>query len=91
MASEVAMKPHASPKPDLTLEHALAATIARRVTDGTGDAFTCRAMAYEAALEGFRIGVATAAQVLAEMAADEDSKLLRKAERHVRALPSERA
>jgi len=41
------MKPDAPLKPDLTLEHVLAAAIARRVTDGTFAAPTCRVMAYE--------------------------------------------
>ena len=54
------MKPDATPTPDLTLEHVLAAAIARRVTDGTVAAPTCRVMAYESALEGFRLLVAPA-------------------------------
>ena len=32
------MKPDATLKPDLTLEHVLAAAVARRVTDGTAAA-----------------------------------------------------
>jgi hypothetical protein len=83
------MKPDA--KPDLTLEHVLAAAVARRVTDGTVAAPTCRVMAYQAALEGFRLGISTAAQFLAERAAEEDSELLREAERQVRALPGDLA
>ena len=83
------MKPDA--KPDLTLEHVLAAAVARRVTDGTVAAPTCRVMAYEAALEGFRLGVATSAQLLAELAAAADSESLRDAERQVRALPGDLA
>jgi len=50
------MKPDATLKPDLTLEHVLAAAVARRVTDGTVAAPTCRVMAYESALQDFRIG-----------------------------------
>jgi hypothetical protein len=61
--------------------------IARRVTDGTVAAPTCRVMAYEAALEGFRLGIATAAQFLADLATGEGSELLRETERQVRALP----
>jgi hypothetical protein len=60
------MKPNATLKPDLTLEHVLAAAVARRVTDGTFAAPTCRVMAYESALEGFRLGISIAAQFLAE-------------------------
>jgi hypothetical protein len=85
------MKPDAVLKPDLTLEHVLAAAIARRVTDGTFAAPTCRVMAYQAALEGFRIGIATAAQFITEMAVNEDNELLREAERQVRALPCDLA
>ena len=59
------MKPDATLKPDLTLEHVLAAAVARRVTDGTVAAPTCRVMAYQAALEGFRLGISTSAQLLA--------------------------
>ena len=83
---------HVSLKPDLTLEHVLAAAIARRVTDGTVAAPTCRAMAYESALEGFRLGISTSAQLLAELAAAADSESgesLRNAERQVRALPGD--
>ncbi len=69
----------------------LAAAIARRVTDGTFAAPTCRVMAYQAALEGFRLGISIAAQFLAEMAVDEDNELLREAERQVRALPGDLA
>jgi hypothetical protein len=43
-------------------------------------------MAYESALEGFRLGVATSAQLLAELAAAADSEPLRHAERQVRTL-----
>jgi hypothetical protein len=43
-------------------------------------------MAFEAALEGFRLDAATSAQLIAEMAANEDNELLREAERQVRAL-----
>jgi len=85
------MKPDAVLKPDLTLEHVLAAAVARRVTDGTFAAPTCRVMAYQAALEGFQIGIATAAQFIAEMAANENNELLREAERQVRALPGDLA
>ena len=85
------MKPDATLKPDLTLEHVLAAAVARRVTDGTFAAPTCRVMAYEFALEGFRIGIATAVQFIAEMAVNEDNELLREAERQIRALPSDLA
>jgi hypothetical protein len=85
------MKPDAPPTPNLTLEHVLAAAIARRVTDGTFAAPTCRVMAYQAALEGFRIGIATAAEFIAEMAAAADSESLRNAERHIRALPGDLA
>ena len=83
------MKPDA--KPDLTLEHVLAAAVARRVTDGTVAAPTCRVIAYESALEGFRLGVATSAQLLAELAAAADSEPLREVERQVRALPGDLA
>ena len=85
------MKPDATPTPDLTLEHVLAAAIAHRITDGTFAAPTCRVMAYESALEGFRLGISIAAQFLAERAADEGSELLRDAERQVRALPGDLA
>jgi hypothetical protein len=84
------MKPDATLKPDLTLEHVLAAAVARRVTDGTFAAPTCRVMAYESALEGFRLGISTAAQFLTERAAEEDSELLREAERQIRSLPDDR-
>ena len=85
------MKPDATLKPDLTLEHVLAAAVARRVTDGTVAAPTCRVMAYQAALEGFRLGISTSAQLLAERAVNEDNELLREAERQVRALPGDLA
>ena len=85
------MKPDAVLKPDLTLEHVLAAAIARRVTDGTFAAPTCRVMAYESALEGFRLGISIAAQFIAEMAVNEDNELLREAERQVRGLPADLA
>jgi hypothetical protein len=85
------MKPDATPTSDLTLEHVLAAAVARRVTDGSFAAPTCRVMAYESALEGFRLGVATSAQVIAELAAGDDSESLRNAERQVRALPGDLA
>jgi hypothetical protein len=65
--------------------------VARRVTDGTAVAPTCRVMAYESALEGFRLGVATSAQLLTELAAAADSESLRDAERQVRALPGDLA
>jgi hypothetical protein len=48
-------------------------------------------MSYQAALEGFRIGIATAAQFIAEMAVNEDNELLREAERQVRGLPADLA
>ncbi len=51
-------------------------------------------MAYQAALEGFRLGISTSAQLLAELAAAADSesgKSLRNAERQVRALPGDLA
>jgi hypothetical protein len=85
------MKPDATSKPDLTLEHVLAAAVARRVTDGTFAAPTCRVMAYQAALEGFRLGISIAAQFLAERAADEGSEMLREAARQGRALPDDLA
>ena len=85
------MQPDVPLKPDLTLEHVLAAAVARRVTDGTVAAPTCRVMAYESALEGFRLGILIAAQFLAERAAGEGSELLREAERQVRALPGDLA
>ena len=44
-------------KPE-TLEHALAEAIAKRLTDGHTWAIECRVLAYEAALEGVRLGVA---------------------------------
>ena len=90
----LAMKPDATPTPDLTLEHVLAAAVARRVTDGTFAAPTCRVMAYQAALEGFRLGISTSAQLLAELAAAADSasgESLRNAEWQVRALPGDLA
>jgi hypothetical protein len=65
--------------------------VARHVTDGTVAAPTCRVMVYESALEGFRLGVATAAQLLAELAAADRSESLRHAERQVRALPGDLA
>ena len=73
-----------------TLEHALAEAIAKRLTDGHAWALQCRVLAY-AALEGFRLGVVTSAQLLAELAAAADSESLRNAERQVRALPSDLA
>ena len=48
-------------------------------------------VAYESALEGFRLGAATSAQLVAEMSANEDNELLREAERQVRALPGDLA
>jgi len=48
-------------------------------------------MAYESALEGFRLGISIAAQFLAQRAADEGSELLREAERQIRALPGDLA
>ena len=74
-----------------TLEHALAEAIAKRLTDGHAWALQCRVLAYQAALEGFQIGIATAAQFIAELAVNEDNKLLREAERQVRALPGDLA
>ena len=61
------------------------------IRTGTVAAPTCRVMAYESALEGFRLGVATSAQLLAELAAAADNELLREAERQVRALPGDLA
>ena len=52
---------------------------------------TCRVMAYESALEGFRLGISIAAQFLAERAVNEGSELLREAEEQVRALPDDLA
>ena len=74
-----------------TLEHALAEAIAKRLTDGHAWALQCRVLAYQAALEGFQIGIATAAQFIAEMAVNEDNELLREAERQVRGLPADLA
>ena len=48
-------------------------------------------MAFEAALEGFRLGAATSAQLIAEVSANEDNELLREAERQVRTLPGDLA
>ena len=93
-SKRLGMKPDATLKPDLALEHVLAAAVARRVTDGTVAAPTCRVMAYQAALEGFRLGISTSAQLLAELAAAADSESgesLRNAERQVRALPGDLA
>jgi hypothetical protein len=85
------MKPDATLKPDLTLEHALAEAVAKRLTDGHAWAIECRVLAYQAALEGFRLGVATSAQLLAELAAADGSESLRHAEQQVRALPDDLA
>ena len=85
------MKPDATLKPGLTLEHVLAAAVAGRLTEGTVAMGEHRDLAYQAALEGFQIGIATAAQFIAEMAVNEDNELLREAERQVRALPGDLA
>jgi hypothetical protein len=74
-----------------TLERALAKAVAKRLTDSHPLALQCRLLVYEGALEGFRLGVATSAQLLAELAAAADSELLRDAERQVRALPDDLA
>ena len=79
------------PRAKLTLEQALAAAIAGRLTDGTIAALDHRALAYQATLEGFQIGIATAAQFIAETAVNGDSGLLRKLERQVRTLPDDLA
>jgi hypothetical protein len=46
-------------------------------------------LARRAALDGFRQRVALAARIVAEMAADEDSDLLREAERQILTLPND--
>lgn len=74
-----------------TLEHALAEAIARRLTGGNAKALQCRLLVYEAALEGFQLGILIAAQLLAERAAKEDSELLREVEQQVRAVPGDPA
>ena len=78
------------PRAKLTLEQALAAAIAGRLTEGTVAALDHRALAYQAALEGFQMGISTAAQFVAELAVNGDSKVLGDAERQVRALPGEK-
>ena len=45
--------------------------------------------ARRAALDAFRQGIGLAAQTVAEMAADEDSELLREAERQILTLPDD--
>ena len=48
-----------------------------------------RDLAKRAALDGFRQGIALAAQVVSEMAADHDSELLREAVEQIRTLPDD--
>ncbi len=45
--------------------------------------------ARRAALDGFRQGIALAAKIVAEMAADEDSGLLREAVKQIASLPTD--
>ena len=61
-----------------TLEHALAEAVAKRLTDG--HAWAPRAAS---SLTKPHIGIATAAQLLAELAAAADNESLRHAERQV--------
>jgi hypothetical protein len=72
---------------DRPLEDVIAHTI---VADLMGDDTVIRDpvdFARRAALDGFRQGVALAAQVVGEMAADHDSELLREAVEQIRTLP----
>ena len=77
-------------KPE-TLDNALADAVARQLTNGHFMEVECRPVAFEAALMGFRLGIAVSAQLLAELAAAADSESLREAERQVRALPEDLA
>lgn len=68
------------------LEHALAEAMAQRLTSDP-ETVQCRLLAYEAALEGFQLGIVVTSQFLAERAVKEDSDLLQEVEEQLRALP----
>ena len=74
---------------DRKLEDVVAQTI---VADLMGDdvfVIDPQDFARRAALDAFRQGIALAAKIVAEMAADEDSERLREAERQILTLPGD--
>ena len=74
---------------DKPLEDAVADAIASDLVDGNLVVLDRRDLAKRAALDGFRQGIALAAQVIGEMAADHDSELLREAVEQIRTLPDD--
>jgi hypothetical protein len=74
---------------DKPLEEAVADAIASDLIDGNVVVLDRRDLAKRAALDGFRQGIALAARIVVEMAADEDSDLLREAERQILTLPND--
>ena len=72
---------------DKPLEAAVADAIASDLIDGNLVILDRRDLAKRAARDGFRQGIALAAQVVGEMAADHDSELLREAVEQIRTLP----
>ena len=74
---------------DKPLEDAVADAIASDLIDGNVVVLDRRDLARRAALDGFRQGVALAAQVVGEMAADHGSDLLEEAVERIRTLPDD--
>ena len=74
---------------DKPLEDVVADAIASDLIDGNVVVLDRRDLAKRAALDGFRQGIALAAQVVGEMAADHDSELLREAVEQIRTLPDD--
>ena len=74
---------------DKPLEDAVADAIASDLIDGNVVVLDRRNLARPAARDGFLQGIALAAQVIGEMAADHDSELLREAVEQIRTLPDD--
>jgi hypothetical protein len=74
---------------DKPLEDAVADAIVSDLIDGNVVVLDRRDLAKRAARDGFRQGIALAAQVVGEMAADHDSELLREAVEQIRTLPDD--
>ena len=74
---------------DRSLEDAVADAIVSDLIDGNLVVLDRRALAKRDALDGFRQGIALAAQVVGEMAADDGSDLLEEAVERIRTLPDD--
>jgi hypothetical protein len=74
---------------DKKLEDVVTDAIVSDLIDGNLVVLDRRDLAKRAALDGFRQGIALAAQVVGEMAADENSDLLREVERQITTLPDD--